>query len=253
MYRQQRTIALLACTILGVLLLSYSIYSLNQVPPLNEFERPNIPFDFPEMDIPMNPEQTRLEIPEIDIGNTSSDPVLKIYGQPNTQYLRLQTYDDYYSGTWDNSLTQSVTYNGESLDLDVNLWTDYSQHNITITPFTDTIGYIPTPQNPVHLNLSDPTQFFEDAQIFQTQSALGAYEIEYILYAYSDSLMNVSKVKEMPQYLEVPEYLHEDIHDLAEEITRNTTTDYEAILALEDYLESYYEYNLSAAAPPSGV
>lgn len=253
MYRQQRTIALLACTILGVLLLSYSIYSLNQVPPLNKFERPDIPFDFPDMDIPINPEQTRLEIPETDIGNTSSNPLLKIDGQPNTQYLRLQTYDDYYSGTWDNSLTQSMTYNGESLDLDVNLWTDYSQYNITITPLADTTGYIPTPQNPVHLNLSDPTQFFEDAQIFQTQSTLGAYEIEYILYEYSDSLMNASKVEEIPQYLEVPDYLHEDIHNLAEEITRNTTTDYEAILALEDYLESYYAYNLSAAAPPSGV
>ncbi len=253
MYRQPKTIAILACTILAVLLISFSIQSLSQVPPLDEFERPDLPFEFPDIDLPINPEQTSLKIPELDIGNIDPEPLLSILGQTNTEYLRLQTYDDYYGGTWDTSLAQSVTYEGETLSLNVDLWTDFEQYNITITPLADTMGYLPTPQNPIHLNLSNPAQFFEDQQIFQVPDVPGSYEIEYILYEYSEALMNASQVEEISQYLEVPDYLDEDLKALAEEITKNTTTDYEAILSLEQYLESYYDYNLSAADPPPGV
>ncbi|TRO52502.1 transglutaminase domain-containing protein, partial [Candidatus Bathyarchaeota archaeon] len=253
MYRQQKTIALLACTILAILLISFSIYSLNQVPSLDNLERPDIPFDLPKIDIPINPEQTSLQIPDLDIGDQDPEPLLRIDGQPNTQYLRLQTYDDYYSGTWDTALSQSVTYEGETLSLDVDLWTDYQTYNITITPLVDTMGYLPTPQNPIYLNLSSPTQFFTDQQIFQVPDVPGAYEIEYILYEYSDELMNASRVETLPQYLEVPDYLDSELKTLAEEITKDTTTDYEAIVALENYLETYYDYNLSAADPPPGV
>ena len=178
---------------------------------------------------------------------------MKISGQTNTPYLRLQTYDDYYSGTWDTALTDSVTYEGETLSLDVDLWTDYETYNITITPLVDTLGYLPTPQNPIYLNLSNPAQFFEDSQVFQASDTPEAYEIEYILYEYSDALMEASSVEEIPQYLEVPDYFDNDLRELAETITQNTTTDYEAILALEDYLQTYYKYNLSATEAPPGV
>jgi len=253
MYRQPKTLALIACTILSVILIAYSIQSLDQVPSLGDFERPDIPFELPDIDLPINPEQTSLEIPDLDIGDMDPEPLLRILGETHTEYLRLQTYDDYYSGTWDTSLTQSVTYEGETLNLTVDLWTDYEQYNITITPLVDTMGYLPTPQNPIHLNLSNPAQFFEDQQIFQVPDVPGAYEIEYMLYEFSDAMMNATQVEEIPQYLEVPDYLDDDLKALAQTITNDTVTDYEAILALEDYLESYYDYNLSCPDPPPGV
>lgn len=253
MYRQSKNLFLLACTILAIILIGFSVQSFEQVPPLSDLEAPDLPFELPDVDLPINPEQTSLDLPEVDIGDVTPDPSLLIEGVPHTQYLRLQTYDDYYSGTWDTALTQSVTYEGETLSLDVDLWTDYENYNITITPLVDNLGYIPTPQNPVYLNLSNPAEFFEDSQIFQVPDVPGSYEIEYILYEYSDALMNASQVEEIPQYLEVPDYLDEDLRELAEAITQNTTTDYEAIVALENYLQSYYDYNLSATEAPPGV
>ncbi len=253
MYRQSKNLFLLACTILSIILIGYSIQSFEQVPSLSDFEAPDLPFELPDFDLPINPEQTSLDLPDLDIGDTNPDPVLRISGQPNTKYLRLQTYDDYYSGTWETALTDSVTYDGETLDLTVDLWTDYETYNITITPLIDTLGYLPTPQNPIYLNVSNPAQFFEDSQVFQVPDVPGAYEIEYILYEYSDALMNASNIEEIPQYLEVPDYFDDDLRDLAETITQNTTTDYEAILALEEYLQTYYDYNLSATEAPPGV
>jgi transglutaminase-like putative cysteine protease len=235
------------------LLLTTAVTTLNEVPALDELPRPDYNFSLPDLDLPSNPEMTNLQAPELDLGNVDPEPLLSILGKTGTEYLRLQTYDDYFSGTWDTSLTDSITYEGETLNLDVDLWTDFNQYNITITPLTDTMGYIPTPSNPLSLNLSNPAQFFEDQQIFQVPDVPGAYEVEYMLYEYSDALKNASNVENIPQYLDVPEYLDSDLKNLAEAITQNTTTDYEAITALESYLENYYDYNLSCPEPPPGT
>ncbi len=255
MYRQRQTILILACTLLAVLLINFSIQTLNEVPSLSELPRPDfdLSLDLPDFDIPTNPEQTRLDLPDLDIGNLDPEPLLEILGRTNTEYLRLQTYDDYFSGIWDTALTDSVAYDGESLDLDIGLWTEFELNKITITPFTDTGGYLPIPSNPLSINLSDPARFFEDSQIFQVQDLPESYEVEYMLYDFSEEMMNASSIESIPQYMDVPDYLDQDIRALAEAITQNTTTDYEAVIALESYLENYYEYNLSSPDPPPGT
>ncbi|MBT6603853.1 hypothetical protein HN807_02395 [Candidatus Bathyarchaeota archaeon] len=255
MNRQRQTILILACTLLGVFLINYSIQTLDEVPSLSELPRPdfNLSLDLPDFDIPTNPDQTSLDLPDIDLGNLDPEPLLEILGKTNTEYLRLQTYDDYFNGIWDTALTNSVSYDGESLDFDIDLWTEFDQNTITIKPFTDTGGYLPTPQNPLLINLSDPARFFEDSQIFQVQNVPESYEIEYILYNFSEAMMNASSVELIPQYLDIPDYLESDIKALAEAITQDSTTDYESIIALEQYLENYYEYNLSCPEPPPGT
>ena len=253
MERQRRTALIVAMLVAAYLLITTAVATLNEVPTIDELPRPDYNFTFPDIDLPINPEQTKLETPDLDLGDMDPEPLLSILGKTGTEYLRLQTYDEYYSGTWETALTDSITYEGETLNLDVDLWTDSNLYNITITPLTDTGGYIPTPSNPLSLNLSNPAQFYEDQQIFQTPNVPGAYEIEYMLYEYSDALKNASSVESIPQYLEVPEYLDSDLRNLAETITQNTTTDYEAITSLESYLEDFYEYNLSYPEPPPGT
>ena len=253
MERQRRTVILVTMLIAAYFLLTTAVTTLNEVPALDELPKPDYNFSLPDLDLPSNPEMTNLQAPELDLGNIDPEPLLSILGKTGTEYLRLQTYDDYFSGTWDSALTDSITYEGETLNLNVDLWTDFNLYNITITPLTDNMGYIPTPSNPLSLNLSNPAQFFEDQQIFQVPDVPGAYEVEYMLYEYSDALMNASNVENIPQYLDVPEYLDSDLRNLAEAITQNTTTDYEAITALESYLENYYEYNLSCPEPPPGT
>ncbi len=247
------TVLALGGLVLAFLLISLSIQSLVEVPPLGEFKRPALPFQPPTIELPINVEETRLDIPELDLGCQDPEPVLRIKGAPGTPYLRLQAYDQYYSGEWDSTLRDSVEYHGETLDLGVELWSDYQIFNITLQPLTDTGEYLPTPPNPLHLNLTDPLRFLTEQQVFQVEGVPGAYEVEYILYEYSEALLNASKVEALPEYLEVPEYLEPSLRDLAQTIVNGTTTDYEALKALEEYLETYYEYNLSAGEPPLGV
>jgi len=244
---------ILACTLLAVILINYGIQTLNEVPSLSELPRPDFDLSIDLPDIPINVEQTRLELPDLDFGDLAPTPLLEITGTVNTEYLRLQTYDDYMNGLWNTALTDSVAYNGEALGQNIDLWTDRESHGITITPLTDTGGYIPTPQNPFLLNLSDQVRFFPDSQIFQITGVPGAYEVDYMLYSFSDAMMGASSVEYIPQYLGVPDYLADDLRTLAETITQDTTTDYEAIITLESYLENYYRYNLSCPDPPPGV
>ena len=255
MYRQRQTILILACTLLAIFLINLGIQTLDEVPSLSELPRPdfNLSIDFPDFDIPQTPEQTSLDLPDIDLGDLDPEPLLEILGKTNIEYLRFQTYDDYFNGNWETALTQSVTYNGETLDHYVDLWTDLEINTITIHPYTDTGGYLPTPPNPLHLNLTNPSRFFEDSQIIQVSTVPKAYEVEYVLYNFSEAMMNASNVESIPQYLNIPDYLESDIKTLAETITQDSTTDYESILALEQYIENYYDYNLSCPDPPPGT
>ncbi len=168
MERQRQTVLLVTMLVAAFLLLTTAVSTLNEVPSLDELPKPKFNLSLPDFDLPINPEQTSLKAPELDLGNLDPEPLLSILGKTGTEYLRLQTYDDYYSGTWDTALTDSVTYEGETLNLDIDLWTNGELFNITISPLTDTMGYIPTPSNPLSLNLSNPAQFYEDQQIFQT-------------------------------------------------------------------------------------
>lgn len=50
-------------------------------------------------------------------------------------------------------------------------------------------------------------------------------------------------------YLEVPDFVSEKVYELADSITEGLTTDYEKVLAIEDYLRKNYTYTLTPESP----
>lgn len=56
----------------------------------------------------------------------------------------------------------------------------------------------------------------------------------------------------LERYLQLPESVPERVYDLARQITRGATTDYDRVKAVEDYLREHYRYRIDSPVPPLG-
>jgi len=82
--RQYKTVVVLVCIILSVLLLSLSIESLGEVPTLEDLQTPRLPRSKPETSPTPNPESTRLEKPSVEMAE--ADPLFRVRGSTGTSY-----------------------------------------------------------------------------------------------------------------------------------------------------------------------
>lgn len=57
---------------------------------------------------------------------------------------------------------------------------------------------------------------------------------------------------ELENYLQLPDDLPTRVHELAREITAQTTNDYDRVRAIEDHLSGNYRYSLDSPVPPAG-
>ncbi len=251
MQRIYKTVIVLACIVLSVLLLSLSLDSLGEVPTLEELQRPSLPNLTPEVSPTPDPESTKLEKPDIEMGE--ADPIFRVRGSTGTQYLRLMAYDKYLSGLWGSSPSDPIAYTGEILWPDINVDASLVRVSFAVEPLTDLGMYVPTAPNTVGLNLTDLVTYYGDEMVFSCEAGIDAYNLTYIKYSYSDDLLDVSDVAYLPDYLEVPDDIEDDLKALAAEIVGNASTPYEQLRALEDYLESHYDYNLTCPDAPPGV
>jgi len=249
--RIYKTVIVLASVVLSVLLLSLSIDSLGEVPTLEELHSPSLPDLMPEISPTPNPESTKLEKPDIEMGE--ADPIFRVRGSTGTQYLRLMAYDEYLSGLWGSSPSDPIAYTGELLWPDIYTNASLVRVSFTVEPLTDLGTYIPTALNTISLNLTDLVTYYGDEMVFSCEAGVDAYNLTYIKYSYSDDLLEVSEVVYLPDYLEVPEKIKDDLTSLTEKIAGNASTPYDKLRALEEYLETRYDYNLTCPDAPPGV
>ncbi len=250
MQRLYKTVIVLVCIILSVLLLSLSIDSLGEVPTLEELRRPVLPELKPEVSPAPNPESTKLEKPDMEMGE--ADPLFRVRGSTGTRYLRLMAYDEYNSGLWVSSPSDPVTYTGEFIWPRLDVYDYFVLASFTVEPLTDLGTYIPTAPNTVGLNLTDLVTYYDDEMVFGCEAGIGVYNLTYLKYSYGEDLLDDGDVLHLPEYLEVPEEI-EDLTALAKEIAGDASTPYEQLKALEEYLETHYDYNLTSPDAPSGV
>ncbi|MBN2336464.1 hypothetical protein JXL21_12980 [Candidatus Bathyarchaeota archaeon] len=254
MQRLHKTIIVLACIMLSVLLLSLSIDSLGEVPSLWELKAPDLPElnpEMPNMTATPNPETTKLEKPDISLGD--AEPLFRVIGATGTQYLRIMAYDKYSSGLWGSSPSDPVSYLGELIWPDIFVNSSLVRMSFSVEPLTDLGEYLPTAPNTISLNLTDLVTYYGDEMVFSCEAGVDAYNLTYLKYSYSDDLLSVSDVAYLPEYLEVPTELDEGLQSLAEEIAGNASTPYEQLLVLEDYLKTHYDYNLTGLDAPPGT
>jgi len=249
--RQYKTVVVLVCIILSVLLLSLSIESLGEVPTLEDLQTPRLPRSKPETSPTPNPESTRLEKPSVEMAE--ADPLFRVRGSTGTSYLRIMAYDRYLSGLWDSSPSDPFAYTGGLLYPNLDVEASFVRVSFAVEPLTDLGTYVPTAPNTVGLNLTDLVTYYGDEMVFRCEKRIDAYNLTYLKYSYGEDLLKDRDVIYQPGYLEVPGDIEGDLTALANEMVGAASTPYGQLKALEEYLETHYEYNLSSPDAPSGV
>jgi len=247
--RVQKAAVAVACIVLSTLLLALSIDAVGEVPTLRELRASDLPVQ-PDMPLQPNPDTTSLEQMT---GEEGSDPLLRIIGSTETSYLRLVPYDKYYSGEWEMVEVGSESYTGGYVDIPVETYLSMSSVSFTVVPLSDLGQYLPTAPNTVSLNLTSLVDYLWEKQVFTSDADPQAYNLTYFRFIFSEEQLENAPVVYMPECLEVPGYLEEDLRALAEGITSGDHTAYDKLVSLRDYLMQHYEYNLSCPAPPPGT
>jgi len=249
--RLYKTVIVLMCIILSVLLFSLSIDSLGEVPTLQEIQKPRLPGSKPETSPTPNPESTKLEKPSVDM--VEADPLFRVRGSTGTRYLRLMAYDEYLSGLWDSSPSDPVAYTGGLIHSERDIPASFVRVSFTVEPLMDLGTYIPTAPNTVALNLTELVTYYGDEMVFRCETRIDTYNLTYLKYSYGEDLLEGSDVLYQPGYLEVPGEIEDDLTGLAQEIAGTASTPYGQLKALEGYLETHYDYNLSTPDAPAGI
>jgi len=247
--RVQKAAVAVACLVLSTLLLALSIDAVGEMPTLRELHASDLPVQ-PDLPLRPNPDTTRLD--QMTVGEWS-DPLLRIIGSTETSYLRLVPYDKYYSGEWETVEAGSESYTGGYVDIPVETYLSMSSVSFTVVPLSDLGKYLPTAPNTVSLNLTGLVDYLLEKQVFSSEADPQAYNLTYFRFTFSQEQLENAAVIYIPECLEVPGYLKEDLKALAEGITAGDSTAYDKLISLRDYLMQHYEYNLSCPAPPPGT
>jgi transglutaminase-like putative cysteine protease len=247
--RVQKAAVAVACLVLSTLLLALSIDAVGEIPTLRELHASDLPVQ-PDLPIKPNPDTTRLDQMT---GGKGSDPLLRIIGSTETSYLRLVPYDKYYSGEWETTEVGSESYTGGYVDIPVETYLSMSAVSFTVVPLSDLGQYLPTAPNTVSLNLTGLVDYLFENQAFSSEADPQAYNLTYFSFTFSEEQLENSAVVYVPECLEVPGYLEDDLRALAEGITAGDSTAYDKLVSLRDYLMQHYEYNLNCSAPPPGT
>ncbi|MFH2111793.1 MAG: transglutaminase domain-containing protein [Candidatus Bathyarchaeota archaeon] len=247
MNRLQKAAVAVACILCSVLFLALSIDAVGEVPTLKELQIPNKP-SLPEPK--PDPDTTHLDDRQ---EQGEEKPLLRIHGPTETSYLRLVPYDRYLSGTWETLESPSTLYEGGAVDLPVETYLALDEVTFTVEPFTDLGRYLPSAPNTVSMSLTEAVRYLTEKQVFTTVIVKQTYNLTYIRFTFSEEQMRDAQTVNLPEYLEVPGYLKEDLRALAEEITAGDTTPYEKLVSLRDYLMDHYQYNMSCPQAPPGT
>jgi len=245
--RLQKAAVAVACILCSVLFLALSIDAVGEVPTLSELHIPD-KFSLPEPK--PDPGTTRLDN-RLEQGE--SKPLLRIHGPTETSYLRLVPYDRYLSGTWQTMESPSTLYEGGSVETLVEKYTAVDEITFTIEPLTDLGRYLPSAPNTMSMSLTEAVNYMAEKQVFTSESVQEAYDLTYFRFTFSEEQLRDAQTTTIPEYLEAPGYLQEDLRALAEEITAGDTTPYEKLVSLRDYLMDHYEYNMSCPQAPPGT
>lgn len=165
--------------------------------------------------------------------------VFTVTGASHTRYLRIGVYDTYHeNGTWTREVGGPIQFD------DCSKVYPTTVDNITVTFPEPTSGYLP-----VWLRskaLSVPAVYDPLNSLYRTDRKVEGFSFKAIHCNIPEEELKKARApkgKEFSAYLQLPE-LPERIKELAENVTRGASSDYERARLIEAYLRSNYFYTL---------
>ena len=239
--------------LISVALLSEAIDSIGSVP--------NLGINLGQLDL----EQNVTKLPDTveftencDIDNflseTEGSPDLSISGIPGTSYLRAIVFERFEEGKWTAPPSMVAQYTGEYLPPGVQTFTSRDYRDVIITPLKEMTGYIPAELHLETLVSTAQLTYDEELRVFFSSSTFtSSYELSYCVYQYDINLLESAQAFDDLNNLQIPNGDVDWLREIAEEVTRNSSSTYRKILSLISYLKENYTYNLEYEQAPTGV
>ena len=188
----------------------------------------------------------------------SDDPVFTVSGATGVSYLRLMVGETYTGDSWlppqSSDASQSINSNGSIPISSIRNSTDYSSTTVSISPI------MPLGQGPIAISLytnnpqgsSGFTFHPESYTLTDTNDLKNGYSFTAMTPVVSpDELRDAKTVTVTPSLLQLPDTLPQRVKDLAVDITRGKTNDYDKLEAIITYLQQY-TYDLDNSPIPPG-
>ena len=176
-----------------------------------------------------------------------------IFGLTGTGYLRTGV-GEYYKGNWEMVNPAPETYHGGLLEYQVTGFSEATKYRFMVAPLVEMGGFIPIAQYSNELVLDSTVQWYEDQQLFFSNDIFtSSYIVGHNEYIFSTQILSAASLWDDARYLNVPSNLLSKLTSLAEEVTSGIDSPYLKIVALRDFLQSEYEYNVNYTQAPDGI
>jgi transglutaminase-like putative cysteine protease len=184
-------------------------------------------------------------------------PLFKVSGANGTSLLRSVVTSSYDGISWyQDKEAQSYLYKGDKIAPPVSLFSGQSGDEINVTSLENYPAAemaLPTGLYPVSVSSSQALTYFPSEQQFTSSRGLPeSYSFKKMSYSYSDSQLNKAQIDPDKKYQQLPSNVSQRIKDLAGSVTANSNGPYQKALAIQDYLEKDYQYDLDYRPAPAG-
>jgi hypothetical protein len=186
-------------------------------------------------------------------------PIFEIQGSTHSSYIRALVGEDYQNGSWNpSSNTPTLQYVGSYIPQEITPCSSKIQSTITITPLVTFSKYIPTVEYTNNLPIATKLQttFYPTLNIFITQASFNtSYDDQYTHYGFDESLLQTTPLLQTSSiYYQVPSSLKLCLDQILAQIDlSHANTSYDKILAIRNYLQSNYVYDLNYHNAPANI
>jgi len=176
-----------------------------------------------------------------------------IYGAPGTSYLR-NIVGEEYTGSWNVTDPTPGLYSGGLLRHPVTGYRSSTVNRFLVAPISEMGGFIPTPIYTTEVGLDGPIQFYRDELVFFSQDTFEShYTVSYTRYEFDEDTLRNAELYEGEEYSGGEPDLMARLRTITLDVTSGSSTPYEKLKALEDYLRENCIYDTSYTRAPTGV
>jgi len=182
-------------------------------------------------------------------------PLFELRYPPKTMYLRQTVGEVYEEGEW-SQLENHVhlLYMGEYIPLSVTAHVFPMPCFFKVRPLFNMSGFIPATLNVASIEFDGVLERYPSLELFSAEEKFSTpYNVSYALYDFPEAMMLGAEIRNMDEYLEVPEGMEVRLRTKALEIAGDLTTPWEKLKAIENHLKYSYEYDKEHPLAPEGV
>ncbi len=200
-----------------------------------------IPENIPNIDI--SGENTVPDIPfgsgeggqtiALGAGKQPHMPAFEVLGYPNYPFLKVMVMENYYKNHW-----VAVEEEPEvKINFDEKLEEKYSINSVKIKPIVPSSGYLPVLSGVIDFKYRTSVNWYKIAETYYAEETVSDfYSMDYESAVSNDRLMFADTDDSYPYTISVPE----EIDLIIDSIIENSTSDFDIIMGVENYLRVNY-------------